>query len=167
MVLAELGEDDRPFVIGHPGAEFTQVPARDGIVHGGIKRSNKFPNDSYFRNWKSVDDKITWKAEIGASGRYEAEIFYACAPDAVGTTLELSCGAGRLTGKIAVANDAPETGGENDRSERAESYVKAWKPMKLGVIDLTEGPGELTLRALDKPGAEVMDFRLLLLRRID
>ena len=32
-VLSEI-EKGRPFVIGHPGSKFTQIPARDGIGHG-------------------------------------------------------------------------------------------------------------------------------------
>ena len=37
----EIGNrsDDRPFVIGHPAFRFTQVPARDAVAHGNIKRS--------------------------------------------------------------------------------------------------------------------------------
>ncbi|MCK4959211.1 MAG: arylsulfatase, partial [Planctomycetes bacterium] len=48
--------DNRPFVIGHPDAKRTQIPARDGIGHGNIKRSNRWPNDSFFENWTSLDD---------------------------------------------------------------------------------------------------------------
>jgi arylsulfatase A-like enzyme len=49
-VLAELGEDTRPFIVGHPDSEWTQIPARDATAHGGLKRSNRFPNCSYFTN---------------------------------------------------------------------------------------------------------------------
>ena len=59
----DFGTDRRPFVIGHPDAELTQIPARDGVAHGNIKRSNKFPNCSYFTNWTSTEDSITWDAE--------------------------------------------------------------------------------------------------------
>ena len=38
--------------------------------------------------------------------------------------------------------------------------------MDLGEIDLEKGEGSLMLRALDKPGTEVMDFRLMMLRRL-
>ena len=47
-VLVELGTDERPFVIGHPDVSWTQIPARDAVPTGEIKRSNKFPNCSYF-----------------------------------------------------------------------------------------------------------------------
>ncbi|MEM7011070.1 MAG: arylsulfatase, partial [Verrucomicrobiota bacterium] len=53
-VLPGYDVDERPFVIGHPESEFTQIPARDGKQSGSIERSNKFPNDSYFRKWTSA-----------------------------------------------------------------------------------------------------------------
>jgi len=38
--------------------------------------------------------------------------------------------------------------------------------MTLGDIELEKGAGELTLRATEIPGNEVMSFRLLLLKRL-
>ena len=162
----ELGTDTRPFVIAHPDHDYTQIPARDGVAHGGIERSNKFPNDSFFSNWTSTEDKIVWSAEVAESGRFEAIIYYTCDRDDTGSTVELSFNASSLTGQISDANPSPLVGAEEDRSPRAESYTQDWKPMTLGEIELAQGKGELTLRATEIPGAEVMDFRLLLLKRI-
>jgi len=158
--------DDRPFVIGHSGSEYTQVPARDGIPHGNIKRSNKFPNDSYFHTWTSLNDKITWDCEVGKTGTYKVEIYYTCPEADVGSTIELSFNDSKLTGKITEAHNPPPTGGEHDRFERMESYTKDFKIMTLGNIKLEEGKGLLTLRALEIPGSQVMDVRLLFLTRI-
>jgi len=162
-----LAYDDRPFVIGHPDAKITQVPARDGKAHGGIERSNRWPNDSFFTNWTSVDDAITWDGEVGKTGDYQVEVFYTCPAADVGSTVELSVKGESLSGKIVEAHDPPLTGMEHDRFERMESYVKDFKRMTLGTIRLVEGPGTLTLKAVDIPGEHVMDFRLMLLTRID
>ena len=66
-MLATWGKefDERPFVIGHPDATRTQIPARDGVAHGNIKRSNRFPNDSFFLNWTRLEDFISWDCEVG------------------------------------------------------------------------------------------------------
>ncbi len=37
--------------------------------------------------------------------------------------------------------------------------------MQLGTLHLEQGRGELTLRALEIPGSQVMDFRLMMLTR--
>jgi hypothetical protein len=39
--------------------------------------------------------------------------------------------------------------------------------MDLGTIHLEEGKGTLTLKALDIPGQEAMDFRLLMFKRVE
>lgn len=165
-VVAGYDDDQRAFLIGHPNYPYTQIPARDGTAHGNIQRSNKFPNCSFFRNWISVDDAITWEAEVGAAGTYEVELHYACPKKDVGSTIELSFGESKLQAKIVEPHDVPLRGGEHDRVERGESYVKDFKSMKLGRIRLKKGPGTLMLKSLEKPGGQVMEFRLLFLTRV-
>ncbi|SHE72928.1 Arylsulfatase A [Mariniphaga anaerophila] len=168
-MLEKFGKkfDKRPFVIGHPDAKHTQIPARDGFEHGNIKRSNHYPNDSFFNNWTSIDDSITWNCEIGKTGTYKVELFYTCPTADVGSTIELSFNDNRLTAKIVEAHDPPLTGMEYDRFPRIESYVKDFKQTTLGNIELSKGRGTLILKALEIPGSQVMDFRLMLLTRID
>ena len=179
-VLLELGEDKRPFVIAHPDFEWTQIPARDGIAHGGIKRSNKFPNCSYFYNWTSEEDKITWPVEVGASGIYEVTIYYAVPEGDEGAHVRLSysmpetvlpngkkgCWSSGNVFPIDEAHEVPERGQENDRVKRMESYVKDFKPKKLGKVQLKKGKGELMLQATKIPGETVMEFRLIMLQRV-
>ena len=179
IVLIELGEDNRPFVIAHPDSEWTQIPARDGMAHGGIKRSNKFPNCSYFYNWTSLDDKITWPVEVGASGKYEVTMHYALPKGDEGTRVQLSYGKGdrneegkaagyasATTVTLSKAHDVPARGQENDRVKRMESYVKDFKPIPMGTLNLKQGKGVLTLKALEIPGETALEFRLLMLKRV-
>jgi len=44
-----------------------------------------------------------------------------------------------------------------------ESFVKDFKPLRLGVMTLEKGRGQLTLRALQVPGKQVMDVRAVVL----
>lgn len=164
---ADYGTDNRPFVIGHPDAVLTQIPARDGTAHGNIKRSNRFPNCSYFTNWTSADDSITWVAEVGATGTYSVDVYYTCPGSDVGSTIELSFNESRLTAKIQEPHDPPVQGAEHDRVPRQESYVKDFRPMTLGNVHLKKGKGTLKLKAIDVAGSQVMEFRLMMLRRID
>ncbi|MFN3160996.1 MAG: arylsulfatase [Rubinisphaera brasiliensis] len=168
-MLSDFGpeHDDRPFVIGHPDLKRTQIPARDGIPHGNIERSNRFPNDSFFLNWTSLEDSITWDCEVGETGDYKVELFYTCPKEDVGATVELSFGDTAITGTITEAHDPLLAGMEHDRYPRAESYVKDFKRMTLGDIHLKKGNGTLKLQALEIPGSQVMDFRLMLLTRVD
>ncbi|MFP4367806.1 MAG: arylsulfatase, partial [Bacteroidales bacterium] len=166
-VLPTEEKETRPFTVGHPDALFTHLPARDGQAHGNITRSNRFPNSSFFMNWTSVDDKITWDAEVLSSGLFDVVIYYTCPPEDAGSTFELSFGNSTVTGKITEGHNPPLRGMENDRTERKESYVKDFKPLNIGKIFLEEGKGELTLRATEIPGSQVMDFRLMVLKRMN
>lgn len=159
---------ERPFLVGNPDFRHTQVPARDGTAHGNIKRSNRFPNCSFFRNWTSTDDKVTWDIEIGATGDYEIQLYYACSQENIGSTVELSFGDERVTANIETVNDPPLVGAENDRSKRTESYVKDFRPMSLGTMSLEVGQkGTMTLQAPKIPGDEAMEFRMLMLHRVE
>jgi arylsulfatase A-like enzyme len=157
--------DLRPVVIGHPDSPFTQLPARDGKAHGNIKRSNRWPNSSFFTNWTRLDDQITWDCEVGQTGDYQVELFYTCPKADVGSTVELSFNGAKLIGKIAEPHDPPLIGMEFDRFPRQESYEKDFRRVSLGTIHLEKGVGSLALRALEIPGSQVMDFRLLYLTR--
>ena len=165
-VLPELGKDERSFVIGHPNYRWTQVPARDGVSHGAIKRSGRFPNCSYYENWKTTEDKITWNCEVGASGTYEVSIHYALKKGDEGTVVQLSHNNASIEHKFTESHEVPSRGQENDRVKRRESYVKDFKEIKIGKINLTKGKGELTLKALEIPGEESIEFRLMMLEKI-
>ncbi|MDG2322535.1 MAG: hypothetical protein P8M08_03355, partial [Akkermansiaceae bacterium] len=84
-----------------------------------------------------------------------------------GAKCELSYKEARLPLEISEAHDVPATGAEHDRSPRMESYVKDFKATSIGEIELEKGTGTLTLKALEIPGPEAMEFRLLTLERID
>ncbi|MEC7223082.1 MAG: sulfatase-like hydrolase/transferase, partial [Verrucomicrobiota bacterium] len=165
-VLPELGKDERSFVIGHPNYRWTQVPARDGVSHGAIKRSGRFPNCSYYENWKTTEDKITWNCEVGATGTYEVSIHYALKKGDEGTVVQLSHNNASIKHEFTESHEVPSRGQENDRVERRESYVKDFKEIKIGKINLTKGKGELTLKALEIPGEESIEFRLLMLEKV-
>jgi len=58
-------------------------------------------------------------------------------------------------------------GKENDRVTRQESYIKNFKPMKMGTIDLKKGQGKLILNALEIPGKQAIDFKMITLKKIN
>ena len=165
---AELPKiDNRPFYLGHPAMKFTQIPARDGTAHGNIKRSNMWPNCSYFTNWTSLDDSITWQVDVPAPGNFKVKLYYTCREGDEGSTFKLSVGKSNLIAKIVEAHDPPIRGMDEDLAPRIESYVKDWKVADIGEIELKEGKALMRLMALEKPGKTVMDFRLMLFERVE
>jgi hypothetical protein len=146
----------------------TNLPARDGVPHGNVRRSATAPNCSFFQNWTSTQDRITWDVEVATAGKYEVEVLYTCPPANVGSVVEISLNDARTQATIAEAHDPPLMGAEHDRvPRRGESYVKDFKTLKMGVIELKTGRGELVLRAIKVPGAGVMDVRAISLRLLE
>ena len=49
---------------------------------------------------------------------------------------------------------------------RGESYVKDFKPLSMGVIELPKGRGPLVLRATEIAGEQVAEMRRIVLKKI-
>ncbi|MCA9126325.1 MAG: arylsulfatase [Planctomycetales bacterium] len=161
-ILPGYDDDNRPFLLGHKNYRFTQLPARDALGTGNIKRSNRFPNCSFLTNWTSTSERINWDVEVGATGVYAVELQYTCSAEDVGAVIQLQCGSATLQATITEAHNPPLRGQEHDRTPRVESYVKDFATMSLGTIKLEQGARKLELSAIQIPGKQVMDFRLLM-----
>ena len=152
--------DDRPYPVGYREFPWTPLPARDGIPHGGVKRSSGAPNSSYFVNWRTTEDRITWDVEVATAGTYEVVIDYTCPVPDAGSQIELSFRGAKLSGKVAPGWDPPlNTNQDTLPRPDGESQMKEFRPLNLGTVRLEKGRGELTLRALQVPGKSVMDVR--------
>ncbi|HZU38734.1 MAG TPA: hypothetical protein VFA18_22595, partial [Gemmataceae bacterium] len=160
-VLSQLPRpDNRPFPVGFAAFPRTVLPARDGVPHGGVKRSSSAPNCSFFTHWTKPDDRMTWEIEVYTPGRYEAILHYTCPKADVGSVVELSLDKAKWTGTLTEAHDPPLRGREQDRVPRAgESYVKDFRPLSLGVVELPAGKAKLTLCAMKIAGSKVADVR--------
>ncbi len=160
-MLPLVGPDDRPFPVGY--AHFTLLPARDGVPEGNVQRSARAPNCSYFTNWISPQDRIRWDVEVAQEGSYEVDLYYTAADP--GALIELRCGETRLARRIRERWDPPLIGAEFDRVPRTSSYVKEFRPFRLGTLRLSKGRTRLVLRALEIPGRQAADVRFLALTR--
>jgi hypothetical protein len=152
-----LASKNRPFTVGY--ARSTTLPARDGIEHGTIQRSSKAPNNSFFKNWTSEDDAITWDIAVGEEGHYAATVYYTCAKENVGTTIRLAMDniTASAQAKVTEAFDPPLYDKAKERVEKSHYFVKDFNPLKLGTLHLKEGRGLLKLTAPKIVGAQAID----------
>jgi len=163
-IAAALPKDERPFPVGYREFPMTPLPARDGIARGRIRRSAPAPNCSYFVNWTSLDDTITWDIEVMTAGEYDLTIYYACPPADAGSRVEVSFLGRRAAGVVQPGFESPLFENQDTLPRPpAESRMKEFRPLSLGKLTLEKGRGPLTLRALAIPGQSVMEMRLLTL----
>lgn len=151
--------DDRPYPVGYAEFPVTMLPARDGEPHGGVRRSSGAPNCSYFVNWKTREDSMTWDIDVHTSGEYEVTIDYACPEADAGAMIELRFGDSKTAGKVGPGWHPPLLDGPDRASRKAESFMRDFRTLKLGSMSLVAGRGLLTLRALEIPGETVMEVR--------
>jgi len=160
--------DPRPIHVGFPEFPTTMLPARDATPHGEIKRSASAPNCSYFVNWTTADDHISWEVEVVTAGRYRATIDYTVPHADAGATVELRFLDAAHSAEVGPGWDPPlYTNQDTLPRPPAESTMKEFKALDLGTLSLRQGRGQLTLRATDIPGASVMDLRRLTLTLVD
>ena len=153
---------NRPFTVGY-GAR-TTLTARNGVGHGTIQRSSKAPNSSFFTHWASADDWITWDIEIGKSSVYEAIVHYTCAQGDEDATIRLAMqGGNSVPARVVEVFDPPLYDKSKERVAKSHYFVKDFKPLSLGALQLEKGHGTLKLDALDVKGKPVIDVHSLVL----
>lgn len=160
--------DPRPFPVGYREFPITMLPARDGTPIGTVRRSSTAPNCSYFVNWTSKDDRITWLISVATSGRYRVEIDYTCPLADAGSMIELSFLDSQLTNRVEPGWDPPlYTNQDTLPRPSGESTMKDFHTLELGEIPLKSGEGHLILRAVEIPGKSVMDVRRVTLTLLE
>jgi arylsulfatase A-like enzyme len=164
---------ERPFLVGY--AASTTLPARDGVEHGTIQRSAKPPNNSFFTHWTSPKDSITWDVEVARDGQYEAIVYYTCALGDQGACVKLSMERGASSSSPSLSRtagveveevfDPPLYDKSKERVENSHYFVKDFKPLSLGKLDLKKGRGVLRLSADEIQGEQVIDVHSIELIR--
>lgn len=134
----------RPFTVGY--GKRTVLPARDGEAKGGVQRSARAPNNSFFTNWIDPKGAIEWNIEVGESGPYHVVVHHTCPTENVGTSIRVAIGDATAVAKVDKAFDPPLQGAAQDRASRgSESYVKDFAPLDFGMMDLEKGVHTLRL----------------------
>ncbi len=181
----------RPIPIGHPERPVVTMPGHEALLVASKKvpapkpepkpkkkkrKKRRGPRgisynkgagwaNDWVDNWTEIDAYPYWPVDVVNAGQYDVTLMYACGGDDVGARIRVECGPGSVEGKITRAHD-PEFIHSPDRIARKEVYEKVWAPLKMGKITLTRGVNKLIVRALSKPGKQVMELKAVRLERI-
>jgi arylsulfatase A-like enzyme len=166
-----LPRDSRPAMIADSrGNRTTLLPARDANLSSNLKRSARPPNCSFITNWTATDDLISWHIDVPESGTFDIDILYTCDANQLGSTFKLSLASDDgvhsiLTSTIDRPFESPLIGAAEDRVSRGESLVKDFGRITLGTATLNPGTSSLQLQATSVAAEQVLDLRMLILKR--
>jgi len=166
-VLTELPPQDiRPFVVGSSLLKTDILPSSEANGYGAVVRSNKHPNDSYFRQWRSDNDRIIWSVQVEKAGAFAVQVYYACSTANIGSRILLKSNNAQVASLIKTENSSPLMGREMDRVEREESYLRNFKSLSLGRLKLTEGANQLELYTQGIKKSDDLEIYMITLQRL-
>ena len=157
--------ESAPIPMGY-AYDWVQLPARDANFTGRIKRSNRWPNCSFLTDWKSSTDSIYWEVELVENAEYAVVLYYTADRNNVGTELILDYNGQSIKSPIKESFLSNFKNVEYDRAPRENSFMKDFKALNMGNIQLEKGKGNLVLTAPNVHPTGI-DFRLLMLERIN
>ena len=158
----------RPFLVGHPALPYTPLSAGEATATAGVPLSNRWPNSSYFEDWRDASTAIRWPVHVLRAGTYRATVYATVPEGAVGSTLSLKQeGTAVATEPLPLdeAHAPPVLGVTHDRVVRGESEAKDFRAYELGELALAAGPDTLAL-TWGGDAALGPEVRLLRLRRV-
>ncbi|MBM3859317.1 MAG: arylsulfatase [Verrucomicrobia bacterium] len=124
-----------------------------------------FAND-WLTGWTDAKAKVWFDIEVVAAGRYDIELAFACPKEDAGSKVRVTVGNNTLEAVVpaAVAKEIPLP--HRDAIGRERYRNRDWATLKLGTVHLSKGSAKLTVEILSKPGAAVMDFKHVKLKRL-
>ena len=165
VLNTSLSNEKRPFTISGNLNVNNVLPARDSYFTGGIKRSNRYPNDSFLTNW-SKSDSIYWPIQVMNDGLYSLRIFINANNESLNSELIVSTNNSNAEGKVNNVFISDLRGMENDRVPRIESYLKDFDAIDLNPIYLTKQSKYLSIkRGNNSLGS--LDFKRIILKSSD
>ncbi len=162
-IKAQLPDGRFPIPVGHMQENPVELPVPQAEFDGGIRFSGKHPNNAWLINWTNAEARVEWKLDVAKAGDYAVSLKFIC-PDADAGARIVIRAAGSQTEATATATPMRRVPSP-DRVERDEVHEFEWGTLKAGPLRLPQGPVTLTVQALTKPGAEVMQLKSLLLER--
>ena len=155
-----------PIPLGHREMPRVEMMTPEGTWTGGLKFGGRHANNNWLTGWTRLDAQVSWDVDVVHAGRYEVALKYICPKSDVGATVRVEAGGASVEGAIDKAQE-PNFVPSPDREKRQEVYERRWALKTLGTLTLPKGRTTLTVKALTKPGAAVMDLKAAVVRRLD
>jgi hypothetical protein len=157
--LAERGFKRYPLPVGHPEENPAYLPATQAQFTGNLhfNYKNGYAHD-WIAGWERTEDSVWWDIDVARAGRFSITLDYLCAPGDAGAGVEISA-AGRTVRTRVEQPTAMEPLPDRNLVEGTHYRTMAFGKLAAGALELPAGPTRLTVRAVSKPGREVMQLK--------
>jgi len=157
-----------PIPVGYAKENPVEIHAPQAYFRGPMRFHSGpgFAND-WLTGWTYATDKLWFDLDVVRAGVCAIEIAYACVPEDAGAKIRVSAGEQSLEATVPAASIKPIPLAHRDKEGHDKYQSRDWATLRLGTLNLPRGAQRLTIEALSKPGAQVMDFKHVQLRRHD
>ncbi len=158
--ISSIGVRRFPLPVGHPEHNPVELHAPQAYFDKPLKFANGpgFAND-WLTGWTDVNATVWFDIEVQTAGSYVIELSYACPLEDAGSRLRI-----RIDGK-SIETTIPSAPAQElllaHRDEKGKTTYRNrhWTTIKVGAINLSEGPAKLILESLSLPGKQVIDLK--------
>jgi arylsulfatase A-like enzyme len=157
-----------PIPVGYDAENPVTLHAPQSLFTGQIHFASGpgYAND-WITGWTDAADKVWFEMDVVRAGTYEIELAYLCPKESAGAKLQVSVGGKSLEAEIKATTLKPIRLPHRDEVGHERYRNMEWATLKPGRIQLATGQTKLTLEALTKPAAQVMDLKGVTLKRVD
>ena len=170
--VTSRGTDPPPLPVGYSPTDVVALQAEDSQLLGGLafRRKQGWAHDSVL-NWRSTDDRVTWKIDVLQPGRYQPTLLIGCGESDVGNRLRIESGGKSVEAEIRQAHDPLPT---TERAHNREVVwtsgpvpTMTWIPLTFEPIPLEKGAARLSVRALGPTADSRLELKEVRLQRVE
>lgn len=163
LTSAGVTRDRPPVPVGHKAEPTVEASAAQADLTGGLKYSNRAPNNAWITGWEGVEARATWTIQVATPGTYELGIAYT--RDKADSDVRIRAASDDAVVEAAVPQIPAHGLPMPDRVPRKEAPDMEWQPLPIGQVKLPAG--EQTVRVqLTNPDASFA-LKHLFLRRVE
>jgi hypothetical protein len=155
-----------PLPVGHAENNPVELHAPQAFFDPSLRFASGpgFAND-WLTGWTDPKAKVWFEIETPAEGDYEVSLSYACPAGDAGSRVRVSAGASSVEVELPAA-EAPEIPlPHRDEAGKSRYRNRAWGEVRAETLRLPAGAVRLVIEPVAMPGAMVMDFKQIILRR--
>ncbi len=155
-----------PIPVGHTEENPVTLHAPQAYFTKGLRFASGpgFAND-WLTGWTNAADKVWFEVDVTRGGNYAVEVNYVCSPESDDALVRVSAGTASVGAEVKGAPIREMPLAHRDEEGNARYRNREWAKVKLGRLKLEAGRTQITIEALAKSGALVMEFKSITLTR--